>query len=183
MRTTFKAASLTVLLTVTLTACNRTQVPGLDRVMKVDEFMANRDALKHAISECNSNPGELKDDPNCINASAAAAQLMASGAQNDERIIAARQDIGTVMQALKLYRLDNGAYPTQEQGLVALVQKPTADPAPANWKEGGYLERMPPDPWGAPYQYRNPGTHGEIDVFSTGGSHGNDSDSVVGSWQ
>ncbi|QVN18859.1 type II secretion system major pseudopilin GspG [Burkholderia pyrrocinia] len=183
MRTTLKAASLTVLLTVTLTACNRTQVAGLDRVMKVDEFVANRDALNRALSECGSNPGQLKDDPNCINAAAAATQITTSNGKDEMRRLAARQDIGTVIQALKLYRLDNGAYPTQEQGLAALVQKPTGAPAPANWKEGGYLERMPPDPWGAPYQYRNPGTHGEIDVFSTGGGQGNGSDSFVGSWQ
>ncbi len=183
MRITLKAAPLAVLLAVTLTACNRTQVPGLDRVMKVDEFVANRDALNRARSECGSNPGQLKDDPNCINAAAAATQITASNGKDEMRRLAARQDIGTVIQALKLYRLDNGAYPTQEQGLAALVQKPTGAPAPANWKEGGYLERMPPDPWGAPYQYRNPGTHGEIDVFSIGGGQGNASDSVVGSWQ
>ncbi|KVM66616.1 type II secretion system protein GspG [Burkholderia ubonensis] len=118
-----------------------------------------------------------------MNAAAAATQITASNGKDEMRRLAARQDIGTVIQALKLYRLDNGAYPTQEQGLAALVQKPTGAPAPANWKEGGYLERMPPDPWGAPYQYRNPGTHGEIDVFSTGGGKGNASDSVVGSWQ
>lgn len=183
MRSTLKAASLTVLLTVTLTACNRTQVPGLDRVMKVDEFVANRDALNRALSECGSNPGQLKDDPNCINAAAAATQITTSNGKDEIRRLAARQDIGTIVQALKLYRLDNGRYPTQDQGLAALAQKPTTEPLPVNWKDGGYLERMPPDPWGAPYQYRNPGAHGEIDVFSTGGGQGNASGSVVGSWQ
>ncbi|RQZ24075.1 type II secretion system protein GspG [Burkholderia sp. Bp9017] len=102
---------------------------------------------------------------------------MTGATENIGRRIAAKQDVGTIVQALKLYRLDNGSYPTQEQGLAALVQKPTGNPAPANWKDGGYLERMPTDPWGRAYQYRNPGTHGEIDVFSNGG------DSVVGSWQ
>lgn len=101
------------------------------------------------------------------------------------RIIAAKQDIATLMQALKLYRLDNGRYPTTEQGLQALVVKPTSDPIPANWKAGGYLERLPNDPWGHPYQYLNPGVHGEIDVFSLGadgqpGGEGNDAD--IGSW-
>ena len=102
------------------------------------------------------------------------------------RRVAATQDIATVMQSLKLYRLDNGRYPTTDQGLRALVSKPTTDPVPNNWKDGGYLERLPNDPWGNPYQYLNPGVHGEIDVFSYGadgkpGGDGNDAD--IGSWQ
>ncbi|MDR5752029.1 MULTISPECIES: type II secretion system major pseudopilin GspG [Caballeronia] len=105
---------------------------------------------------------------------------------DEARRVAAKQDIGTMMQALKLYRLDNGRYPTQEQGLRALIEKPTNDPIPNNWKDGGYLERLPNDPWGGQYQYLNPGVHGEIDVFSYGadskaGGEGNDAD--VGSWQ
>ncbi|CAB3790058.1 type II secretion system major pseudopilin GspG [Paraburkholderia fynbosensis] len=105
---------------------------------------------------------------------------------DEARRVAAKQDIGTMMQALKLYRLDNGRYPTQEQGLRALIEKPSADPVPSNWKDGGYLERLPNDPWGNAYQYLNPGVHAEIDVFSYGadgkaGGEGNDSD--VGSWQ
>jgi general secretion pathway protein G len=102
------------------------------------------------------------------------------------RRVAAVQDIHTIMDALKLYRLDNGRYPTQEQGLRALVERPSTDPVPANWKEGGYLEKLPNDPWGNQYQYLNPGVHGEIDVFSYGadgkaGGEGNDAD--IGSWQ
>jgi general secretion pathway protein G len=105
---------------------------------------------------------------------------------DEARRVAAKQDIGTIMQAMKLYRLDNGRYPTQEQGLRSLVEKPTTDPVPNNWKDGGYLERLPNDPWGNQYQYLNPGVHGEIDVFSYGadgkaGGEGNDAD--VGSWQ
>ncbi len=73
-----------------------------------------------------------------------------------------------ITQALKLYRLDNSFYPTTEQGLQALVTQPTTSPAPGNWKRGGYLDRMPKDPWGREYQYLNPGLRGEIDVFSLG---------------
>lgn len=107
------------------------------------------------------------------------------GRTDEARVIAARQDIATIMQGLKLYRLDNHRYPTTEQGLQALVQRPTAGPAAPGWKEGGYLDRMPVDPWGSPYQYLNPGVRGEIDVFSLGadgqpGGTGNDSD--IGSW-
>src|ERR1700742_5265402 len=69
---------------------------------------------------------------------------------DEARRVAAKQDIATIMQALKLYRLDNGRYPTQDQGLVALVKKPDVEPVPNNWKDGGYLERLPADPWGAP---------------------------------
>ena len=107
------------------------------------------------------------------------------GRPDEARVVAARQDIASLMQALKLYRLDNQRYPTTEQGLQALAGRPTAAPLPPNWKEGGYIERLPRDPWGSPYQYLNPGLHGEIDVFSFGadgapGGEGNDAD--VGSW-
>ena len=104
---------------------------------------------------------------------------------DEARVIAARQDIASLIQALKLYRLDNMRYPLTEQGLQALVEKPAAAPLPPNWKTGGYIERLPKDPWGNQYQYLNPGLHGEIDVFSFGadgvpGGDGNDAD--VGSW-
>lgn len=104
---------------------------------------------------------------------------------DEARVVAARQDIASLLQALKLYRLDNLRYPTTEQGLAALVTRPSLAPAPPNWKPGGYLERLPRDPWGNPYQYLSPGLHGEIDVFSFGadgvaGGEGFDAD--IGSW-
>lgn len=104
---------------------------------------------------------------------------------DEARVIAAKQDIASLMQALKLYRLDNQRYPTTEQGLQALVTKPTTAPIPPNWKPEGYLERLPTDPWRNPYQYLAPGLHGEIDIFSLGadgapGGEGNDAD--IGSW-
>lgn len=104
----------------------------------------------------------------------------------EARVAAARQDIGAIVQALKLYKLDNMRYPTTEQGLQALVKKPTAAPVPENWKGNGYLEKLPKDPWGTPYQYLQPGLHGEIDVMSFGanreaGGEGNDAD--IGSWE
>ena len=99
--------------------------------------------------------------------------------------MAARQDVATLGAALKLYRLDNQRYPTTEQGLKALVEKPTIEPVPTNWKTGGYLDKLPKDPWGNPYQYLQPGIHGELDIFSLGadgqpGGTGNDTD--IGSW-
>jgi general secretion pathway protein G len=104
---------------------------------------------------------------------------------DEARVIAAKQDIASLMQALKLYRLDNQRYPTTEQGLQALLIKPATAPIPLNWKSGGYVERLPKDPWGNPYQYLNPGVRGEIDVFCYGadgapGGEGNDAD--IGSW-
>jgi general secretion pathway protein G len=104
---------------------------------------------------------------------------------DEARVVAARQDIASLLQALKLYRLDNLRYPTTEQGLAALVTRPTLAPAPPNWKPGGYLERLPRDPWGNPYQYLSPGLRGEVDVFSFGadgvaGGEGFDAD--IGSW-
>lgn len=107
------------------------------------------------------------------------------GRTGEARVTAARTDIATLMQSLKLYKLDNQRYPTTEQGLQALVQKPTSGPAANGWKEGGYLEKLPKDPWGNNYQYLSPGLHGEVDVFSLGadgqpGGAGEDAD--VGSW-
>ncbi len=105
---------------------------------------------------------------------------------DEARVVAAKQDIASIAQALKLYRLDNKRYPTTEQGLQALVTKPSQPPLPDNWKSGGYVERLPVDPWNNPYQYLNPGLHGEIDVFSYGadgaaGGEGFDAD--IGNWQ
>jgi general secretion pathway protein G len=103
---------------------------------------------------------------------------------DDARATAARTDVNNLMQALKLYKLDNQRYPTGEQGLNALIAKPSAGPVPPNWKP--YLEKLPNDPWGRPYQYLNPGVKGEIDVMSFGadgqpGGEGKNAD--VGSWQ
>jgi general secretion pathway protein G len=102
---------------------------------------------------------------------------------DDARATAAKTDVNNLMQALKLYRLDNQRYPTAEQGLQALLTKPTTGAIPTNWKS--YLDKLPNDPWGRPYQYLNPGVKGEIDVMSFGadgqpGGEGKNSD--VGSW-
>ena len=105
---------------------------------------------------------------------------------DEARVVAAKQDIAVIGSALKLYRLDNQRYPSSEQGLQALTAKPEIAPAPPNWKTGGYIERLPKDPWGNAYVYVNPGLHGEIDVMSLGadgkpGGEGIDAD--IGSWQ
>ncbi|MES9970500.1 MAG: type II secretion system major pseudopilin GspG [Candidatus Thiodiazotropha sp.] len=84
------------------------------------------------------------------------------------RITKAKSDIRALEAALNLYRLDNMVYPTTDQGLEALVSKPTDSPEPRNWKEGGYLDRLPMDPWNNPYLFLNPGTHGVIDIYSAG---------------
>jgi general secretion pathway protein G len=108
------------------------------------------------------------------------------GRPDEARIVAAKQDIASIRQALNLYRLDNLRYPTTEQGLQALVVKPTSGPIPGNWKHGGYLERLPGDPWGSPYQYLSPGVHGEVDIFSLGADSatgGEGSNADIGSWE
>jgi general secretion pathway protein G len=102
---------------------------------------------------------------------------------DDARVTAAKTDVNNLMQALKLYRLDNQRYPTSEQGLNALVTKPSASPVPPNWRP--YLEKLPADPWSRPYQYLNPGVHGEVDVLSLGadgqpGGEGRDADVAAG---
>ena len=102
----------------------------------------------------------------------------------DARVSAARTDVNMLMQQLKVYKLDNQRYPSSEQGLDALVHKPTAGTPPPNWKP--YIDKLPNDPWGHPYQYANPGVKGDIDVYSFGadgraGGEGRDAD--IGSWQ
>lgn len=104
---------------------------------------------------------------------------------DEARIVAAKNDIRAIVSALKLYRLDNGIYPSTDQGLLALVQTPDTGNIPRNWKQGGYLQRLPKDPWDLEYQYLNPGIHSEIDVFSLGADNapgGEGMDADIGSW-
>jgi general secretion pathway protein G len=99
------------------------------------------------------------------------------------RMVAARQDIAALMQALKLFKLDNGRYPSAEQGLQALVKPPQGG---GTMPVTPYLDRLPNDPWGHPYQYQIPGTHGDIDVFSLGADSkpgGDAGNADIGSWQ
>lgn len=101
------------------------------------------------------------------------------------RVTKAKQDIRTLESALNLYKLDNYVYPTTDQGIEALVQKSSTPPEPRNWKEGGYIDRLPADPWQQPYQYLAPGTHGAIDIYTLGadsqpGGEGPNAD--VGNW-
>ena len=103
---------------------------------------------------------------------------------DDARITAARTDVNNLMQALKLYRLDNQRYPSAEQGLSALVTQPTVEPLPTQWKT--YVDKLPNDPWGRPYQFLNPGIKGEVDVLSFGadGQAGGDGKNAdIGSWE
>jgi general secretion pathway protein G len=103
---------------------------------------------------------------------------------DDARVTKAQQDIRAYETALNLYRMDNFRYPTSEQGLQALVQRPV-DPNLRNWKEGGYIDGLKKDPWGNDYVYLAPGTHGEFDLYTLGadgqpGGEGPDAD--IGNW-
>jgi general secretion pathway protein G len=91
-------------------------------------------------------------------------------------------DIVALENALDMYKLDNNRYPTTEQGLDALVTKPSIDPAPRSYRDGGYIKRLPQDPWGNPYQLLSPGQFGKLDIFSMGldGEAGTDDD--IGNW-
>lgn len=107
-----------------------------------------------------------------------------AGRSEAARLTAAEADIkGSISLALRLYEVDNGRYPTTEQGLRALLEKTSSPPAPKNWK-GPYLEEEPSDPWGNPYQYRFPGTHPprDYDLFSYG-PDGTQSDDDVTNWK
>lgn len=101
------------------------------------------------------------------------------------RVAKAKNDIQAIGSALDIYRLDNYVYPTTDQGLEALVIKPTSSPEPANWKQGGYIKKLNKDPWGNEYLYLNPGEHGETDIYSLGadGAPGGDGPNKdIGSW-
>ena len=103
---------------------------------------------------------------------------------DDARVTAAKTDVNNLMQALKLYKLDNQRFPSGEQGLQALVTKPTTGAIPPNWRP--YLDKLPSDPWGHPYQFANPGLKGEIDVYSFGADGvvgGEKTNADIGSWQ
>jgi general secretion pathway protein G len=107
-----------------------------------------------------------------------------SGRTDDARIAKARQDIQAMETALTLFKLDNFRYPTTEQGLRALVEKP-ADPEIRNWKEGGYVKRLSKDPWGRDYLYESPGTHGEVDIYTLGAdgqAGGEKANADIGNW-
>lgn len=97
------------------------------------------------------------------------------------RVVKAKQDILALENALDFYKTDNFVYPTTDQGLKALVEKPTSDPVPPNWQEGGYLKALSKDPWGNSYQYIN--DNGDIKIFSYGpqGPSGNTKDEI-GNW-
>ncbi|HET8710424.1 MAG TPA: type II secretion system major pseudopilin GspG [Spongiibacteraceae bacterium] len=107
---------------------------------------------------------------------------------DEARIQKVRADFKNIETALKLYKLDNFNYPTTEQGLAALVEKPTMDPIPRNWKQGGYLEKIPEDPWGHPYKYLSPPEfgHGDYDIYTLGAdgvTGGEDQNADLGNWQ
>lgn len=95
------------------------------------------------------------------------------------RIVKVKQDILAIQSSLDLYKLDNGFYPTTDQGLEALVKKPTSDPVPRNWKSEGYLQQVPSDPWSQPYQYIN--ENEKLRIFSYG-PKGKEGNSEIGNW-
>ena len=102
---------------------------------------------------------------------------------DEARIVKAKQDVLAIQNALDLYRLDNGVYPSTDQGLLALIEKPTSNPIPHDWKL--YLKSIPKDPWGRDYLYLNPGQHGEIDVFTYGAAGqpgGTGMNAEIGNW-
>jgi general secretion pathway protein G len=108
------------------------------------------------------------------------------GRQEEAFVVKAQADINALSAALKLYKLDNFTYPSTDQGLEALIRKPEGDPTPKHWKEGGYIERLPKDPWGNPYQYLYPGEKREFDLWSFGadgqaGGEGGAAD--IGNWE
>jgi general secretion pathway protein G len=101
------------------------------------------------------------------------------------RVARAQADISSLSSAAKLYKLDNFRYPTTEQGLAALVTRPTTEPVPTNYAQNGYIDRLPKDPWGNDYQYLSPGVHDEFDIFTLGAdgvAGGTGLDADIGSW-
>jgi len=108
------------------------------------------------------------------------------GRQEQAQIEKTRADIQALSSALKLYKLDNFNFPSTQQGLEALVREPAGDPPAKNWKKGGYVERLPDDPWGNAYQYLSPGQHGEFDLWSWGSDGkpgGEDAAADITNWE
>jgi general secretion pathway protein G len=106
------------------------------------------------------------------------------GNPDKARVVKAKQDVRALESALNLYRLDNFTYPTTDQGLDALINKPEGEEV-RNWKQGGYMSRMPQDPWGNDYLYLSPGQHGNIDIYSLGADsqpEGEGANADVGNW-
>lgn len=104
---------------------------------------------------------------------------------DEAKVVKAKTDIRALKAALDLYKLDNYNYPSTEQGLEALVNRPSGSPEPRNYKEGGYIDRVPNDPWGNEYRYLSPGEHGSVDIYSLGadgepGGEGYNAD--IGNW-
>lgn len=99
---------------------------------------------------------------------------------DEARVSKAKQDVRALEAALNAYKLDNYDYPSTEQGLAALVKKPSGTPEAKHWN-GPYVKKVPLDPWHNPYQYMNPGVHGDIDIFSTG-KDVNSPDDDIGNW-
>ena len=97
------------------------------------------------------------------------------------RIEKAKHDITALESALNIYKLDNYQYPSTDQGLDALVSKPSGSPQPRNYKRGGYIKKLNKDPWGKEYLYLFPGTHGELDLYSLG-PDGQPSEDDIGNW-
>lgn len=158
----------------TLTSCS-------EKVQTVDYYMDNPSALDTTLLNCSKMSENDRDqNHNCVNAKIA---TLRGEAKKD----AALMDIKAIIDSLKMYKLHNGNYPTEEQGLSALVNKPTILPIPRNYTPGGYLEKLPKDPWGNEYQYQNPGKHNQIDVYSFGvnGStpQGESGTSIIGDWE
>ncbi len=110
------------------------------------------------------------------------------GRPEQAKQVKARVQIESISTALKLYKLDNGKYPTTEQGLQALVEQPASGAIPKNWRKGGYLDKgkVPKDPWGNDFIYLSPGVRGEFDIISYGGdgtAGGEDEDADINSWE
>ena len=104
---------------------------------------------------------------------------------DDARIAKAKQDIRVLESSLNLYKLDNFYYPSTQQGLDALVTKPSGEPQPKNYKQGGYIKSLPKDPWGNPYQYLSPGVKSDIDIFTLGADNqpgGEGAAADIGNW-
>jgi general secretion pathway protein G len=104
------------------------------------------------------------------------------GKPAEARVAKANNDIKALATALDMYKLDNYRYPTTDQGLESLVDRPKGEPHARNWRDGGYVKKLGKDPWGNDYQYLSPGAHGEVDIYSLG-PDGVESDDDIGSWE
>ncbi len=162
------ATSYNVLKLYIFIDCNRPSNKVMGVFMESDYLSSTRRSRKRRLGESGFTLIEIMVVVVILGILAAIIVPRIMDRPDEARIVKTKQDIRILQNALQLYRLDNYVYPTTDQGLESLVVQPVDPPEPKHWREGGYIDRLPKDAWGNPYNYLNPGVFSAIDIFSLG---------------